>query len=146
MELQEIVFLSVAAFAVMFGLLLIIVFSLKEAKRNKAQTATKNTEVKVAETKPAEVKQEVKVEEKQEAKKPSEAKPAKQDDVVKYEVIQNQDKNSASYKKWRVKKSDSNRTIRNFETQKEAIELAEDLADKAGTKVVVYKVDGTIRD
>lgn len=63
----------------------------------------------------------------------------------KYHVSQNKDPKSDSYKKWRVRKEGSNKTIKFFDTQKEAIEFAESLADKAGSSVVIHKIDGSIR-
>lgn len=67
------------------------------------------------------------------------------DRLAKYHVSQNKDTNSAYYKQWRVRKSGSAKTIKYFKTQKEAIEYAEDLAEKAGTSIVIHKVDGHIR-
>ncbi|MFU8787121.1 MAG: DUF2188 domain-containing protein, partial [Candidatus Izemoplasmataceae bacterium] len=46
---------------------------------------------------------------------------------------------------WRVRKESSNKTIKYFNTQKEAIEYAEELAAQAGTSVVIHKMDGSIR-
>jgi len=63
----------------------------------------------------------------------------------KYHVSQNKDENTANYKKWRVRKEGSDKTIKFFDTQKEAIAFAEDLANAAGSSVVIHKVDGSIR-
>jgi uncharacterized protein YdaT len=63
----------------------------------------------------------------------------------KYHVSQNKDPKSDSYKKWRVRIEGSQKTIKFFDTQKEAIAHAEDLAKSAGSSVVVHKLDGTIR-
>lgn len=65
--------------------------------------------------------------------------------VAKYHVSQNKDKKSPRFKEWRVRKEGSNKTIKYFQTQAEAIELAKELADKAGSSVVIHKVDGSIR-
>lgn len=71
--------------------------------------------------------------------------PAKEVKPVKYHVSQNKDENSQFYKKWRVRKQGSQKVIKYFDTQKEAIVYAEDLAAKAGTQIVIHKLDGSIR-
>lgn len=63
----------------------------------------------------------------------------------KYHISMNKDESSPYFKKWRVRKEGSTKTIKYFDTQKLAIEYAEDLAEKAKTGVVIHKVDGTIR-
>ncbi|MFH5882090.1 DUF2188 domain-containing protein [Liberiplasma polymorphum] len=63
----------------------------------------------------------------------------------KYHVSMNKDEKSEHYKTWRVRKESSNKTIKYFNTQKEAIEYAEELAAQAGTSVVIHKMDGSIR-
>ncbi len=65
--------------------------------------------------------------------------------IAKYHVSQNKDENSDNFKKWRVRKEGSTKTIKFFDTQKEAIEFAEQLAESAGSSVVIHKVDGSIR-
>lgn len=78
--------------------------------------------------------------------KPAEADSAvKEVKVPKYHVSQNKDEKSDHFKEWRIRKEGSNKTIKFFATQKEAIEYAEDLATKAGSSVVIHKVDGSIR-
>ena len=67
------------------------------------------------------------------------------DKIAKYHVSQNKDKKSARFKEWRVRKEGSNKTIKYFQTQKEAIEYAEQLAESAGSSIVIHKVDGSIR-
>ena len=57
----------------------------------------------------------------------------------------NKDEQSTYFKKWRVRKEGSTKTIKYFDTQKEAIEYAQALAEKANTSVVIHKVDGSIR-
>jgi uncharacterized protein YdaT len=96
----------------------------------------------VHEEKPKEepTKKEVKVE--QVVKEPKDNKEPK---PAKYHVSQNKDTNSESFKKWRVRKEGSTKTIKYFDTQKEAIAFAEELADKAGSSLVIHKVDGSIR-
>jgi len=64
---------------------------------------------------------------------------------AKYHVSQNKNPRSDSYRKWRVRKEGSNKTIKYYDTQKEAIEYADDLAETAGTSVVIHKMDGSIR-
>ncbi len=65
--------------------------------------------------------------------------------AAKYHVSQNKDPRSESYRKWRVRKEGSNKTIKFFDTQKQAIEYAESLANTAGSSVVIHKMDGSIR-
>lgn len=63
----------------------------------------------------------------------------------KYHVSQNKDKDAEHFKKWRIRKEGSEKTIQFFDTQKEAIDFAQDLADNIGTTVVIHKIDGSIR-
>lgn len=63
----------------------------------------------------------------------------------KYHISMNKDETSPYFKKWRVRKEGSTKTIKYFDTQKEAIEFAQGLAEKANTSVVIHKVDGSIR-
>ncbi|MFH0767114.1 MAG: DUF2188 domain-containing protein, partial [Bacillota bacterium] len=65
--------------------------------------------------------------------------------LAKYHVSQNKDPRSDSYRKWRVRKEGSEKTIKFFDTQKEAIEFAGGLAITAQTSVVIHKMDGSIR-
>jgi len=65
--------------------------------------------------------------------------------AYKYHVSQNKDDKSPQFKKWRVRKEGSTKTIKYFDTQKEAIDYAQELADKAGSSMVIHKVDGSIR-
>ena len=63
----------------------------------------------------------------------------------KYHVSQNKEEGTENFKKWRVRKEGSTKTIKFFDTQKEAIAYAEELAESAGSSVVIHKVDGSIR-
>lgn len=67
------------------------------------------------------------------------------DKPARYHVSQNKDEKSPYFKKWRVRKEGSTKTIKYFDTQKEAIEYATDLADKAKTTIVIHKLNGSIR-
>ncbi len=67
------------------------------------------------------------------------------DQSRKYHVSMNKDTKSEHYKMWRVRKEHSEKTIKYFNTQNEAIEYAEKLAEQADTTVVIHKVDGSIR-
>lgn len=62
-----------------------------------------------------------------------------------YHISLNKDEKNANFKRWRVRKQGSRKTIQYFDTQLEAIDFAQDLADKAGGSIVIHKVDGTIR-
>ena len=119
----------------------------------------------VVETQPAEleVAEAKKVEPVQKVVKPKapKAEPVKSDEVdedadeeaalkrvvknPKYHISMNKDETSSYFKKWRVRKEGSTKTIKYFDTQKEAIEYAQGLAEKANTSVVIHKVDGSIR-
>ena len=63
----------------------------------------------------------------------------------KYHVSQNKEEGTENFKKWRVRKEGSTKTIKFFDTQKEAIAYAEELAESAGSSVVIHKLDGSIR-
>jgi len=65
--------------------------------------------------------------------------------IPKYHVSQNKDENTENFKKWRVRKEGSEKTIKFFDTQKDAIDYASGLAESAGSTVVIHKVDGSIR-
>ena len=101
------------------------------------------------ETKPEvkpEVKEEPKVNKGQETPLEAEDKPSsKTTKIPKYHVSQNKDEDSENFKKWRVRKEGSTKTIKFFDTQKEAIAFAEQLAESAGSSVVIHKLDGSIR-
>jgi uncharacterized protein YdaT len=112
-------------------------------KNNEEQTPIVNLE-------PKEVKVEVLSQEvEKENKKIEEPKKEKTEPKVvkpqKYHVSQNKDEDSENFKKWRVRKEGSTKTIKFFDTQKEAIEFAEGLADNQGSSVVIHKLDGSIR-
>ncbi|MGS0972970.1 MAG: DUF2188 domain-containing protein [Candidatus Izemoplasmataceae bacterium] len=62
-----------------------------------------------------------------------------------YHVSMNNDKKSEHYKSWRVRLESSEKTIKYFDTQKEAITYAETLAKQANSSVVIHKMDGNIR-
>ena len=126
----------------------------------KQQVEDKKVEVK-EEVKPV-VKEEVKPASKEEVKpavkKETTMKPQEENEdetleqngtktpkIAKYHVSQNKDEGSENFKKWRVRKEGSTKTIKFFDTQKEAITFAEGLAESAGSSVVIHKVDGSIR-
>lgn len=131
----------------------------EKRKAKQALNETPNTKMKVEEIKPVlekaeeqkvEVPKPVEVEKpieeiKQEEPTVTQPDDKKQPKPAKYHVSQNKDTNSDSFKKWRVRKEGSTKTIKYFDTQKEAIEFAEDLAEKAESSVVIHKVDGSIR-
>lgn len=112
---------------------------------------------KVKEEKPVKQEQEVKEEPKEaqaaepvkEEPKPAPAKkeePEEEREVKDiYHISQNKDKKSQYNGMWRVRKQGSNKTIKHFETQLEAIDFAKDLAEKADGHIVIHKRDGSIR-
>lgn len=67
------------------------------------------------------------------------------DKVVKYHVSQNKDEKSEFKNQWRVRKQGSQKTIKYFKTQAEAIAYAETLALNNDTSIVIHKRDGSIR-
>lgn len=103
------------------------------AKEEKAVTTPKQTTPKNTEPKKDLVKEGV--EEKKETKETN----------AKYHVSQNNDEKSEFYKQWRVRKGGSKKTIKFFNTQAEAIDYAEHLAEQAGSSIVIHKMDGKIR-
>ncbi|MFA5720056.1 MAG: 50S ribosomal protein L20 [Acholeplasmataceae bacterium] len=62
-----------------------------------------------------------------------------------YHISQVKDEKSPHYRKWRVRRSGSKKTIKHFETQKDAIVAAKRYADSNDTRIVVHKRDGRIR-
>ncbi len=104
----------------------------------KQETTTKAPEVKaVKEEKVVEVaKKEPETVEKTAEKV---AKPAK------YHISQNKDTDATHANEWRVRKEGSSKTIKYFNTQKEAIEFAEKLAENQDSSIVIHKKDGSIR-
>ena len=91
----------------------------------------------VKKTKPAQATKEV--------KPTDEVTKEKAPKIPKYHVSQNKDENTENFKKWRVRKEGSEKTIKFFDTQKDAIDYASGLAESAGSTVVIHKVDGSIR-
>lgn len=96
-------------------------------------------------------KKEKQVVEKKVVEQPKEVVKEKEEEpkesVVKntYHVSQNKDPKNDNYKKWRVRKEGSNKTIKYFDTQKEAIDYANELAANNEGNVVIHKLDGKIR-
>jgi len=48
--------------------------------------------------------------------------------------------------KWSVKGANNERATKNFDTQKEAIEFAREIAKNQKSELVIHGVDGKIRD
>jgi uncharacterized protein YdaT len=65
--------------------------------------------------------------------------------TARYHVSQNKNETSEHYKEWRIRKEGSNKTIKYFKTQKQAIDYAEELAQNQGSSIVIHKVDGSLR-
>lgn len=114
-----------------------------EQAKPKVVKTTVAVEKKTAQAKPVTAKKAVVSKEKVEQTKPADE--SKDDKPVKYHVSQNKDPRSDKHKSWRVRKQGSQKTIKYFSTQKEAIEYAESLAGSAGSSVVIHKLDGSIR-
>lgn len=115
-------------------------------KKKKAKKQAEAKEVKEQEVKKAEVKQEEpkKAEPKPKAApKKTEAQPKER--PQKYHISQNNDDKSEFFKQWRVRKSGSDKTIKYFKTQKEAIDYAKTLAKNQDSDIVIHKTDGKIR-
>lgn len=62
-----------------------------------------------------------------------------------YHISQNKDENSEHFKEWRVRKEGSEKTIKFFSTQSEAIEYADNLTKTNGGHIIIHKVDGKVR-
>ncbi|MDR2827873.1 MAG: DUF2188 domain-containing protein [Acholeplasmatales bacterium] len=62
-----------------------------------------------------------------------------------YHVSQEKDSSHPHFKEWRVRKQGSQKTIKFFATQNEAIEYAKDLIETNSGNIVIHKIDGTIR-
>jgi len=125
----------------------------KQAEKTKLAQVTQEKEVEVK-------KEEAKVGESKTVEKKSEASNVgtltkateksklstkKQERPKKYHVSQNKEDGTENFKKWRVRKEGSTKTIKFFDTQKEAFAYADELAKSAGSSVVIHKVDGSIR-
>lgn len=110
----------------------------------KVEETPKEDEKPVVEEKPV-----VKTQDKAASKKASAEKEDKSasdtDKVVKYHVSQNKDEKSEFKNQWRVRKQGSQKTIKYFKTQAEAIAYAETLAENNDTSIVIHKRDGSIR-
>lgn len=107
-------------------------------RKKKKKVEVKKVEVKEVKSQKVEVKPDVvdpKVEDKEVERKV----------VNVYHVSQNKDSKSEHHKKWRVRKEGSNKTIKFFDTQLEAIGYAEELSKNNDGSVVIHKVDGKIR-
>ncbi len=73
------------------------------------------------------------------------ADPEENKHVQAYHVSRNTDETSDYYKMWRVRKAHSDKTIKHFKTQAEAITYAKTLAKKHRASLVIHKLDGSIR-
>ena len=110
------------------------IISAQSTSINEQKPVVAPVEKPVAKTNPKPAQKLTAEEEKAKAAKPS-----------KYHVSQNKDAKSDAFRKWRVRKEGSQKTIKYFDTQKEAIAFAEDLAETNNSSIVVHKLDGTIR-
>lgn len=114
----------------------------KELERIEAENKAKADEKREVENK-ATVKKEVPVEKEASVEKVDEKQ--SKGAPAKYHVSQNNDEKSEFHKQWRVRKGGSKKTIKYFNTQAEAIEYADHLAEQAGSSIVIHKMDGKIR-
>ncbi len=117
----------------------------KEDVKVTQEQAPVEKEVPKTEVKPAPKVEEKPVVQEEQAEEEVVDDKSKTPKVQKYHVSQNKDEDSENFKKWRVRKEGSTKTIKFFDTQKEAIAFAEQLAESAGSSVVIHKVDGSIR-
>lgn len=116
----------------------------KESEKQEVKEQSKVEDKPKQEVKSQPVKKEEKTVKKESVKQ--EEKPVSEpQQSQKYHISQNNDDKSEFYKQWRVRKSGSNKTIKFFKTQKEAIDYAKSLAKNADTDIVIHKVDGKIR-
>lgn len=115
----------------------------QEDVKAKEDVIVKEAEVKVNEEKTVETKVQEPVKEAETTKDAPVDNKAKK--PAKYHVSQNKDSDSPHFKRWRVRKQGSQKTIKYFDTQAEAIAFAEELAESQGSSIVIHKVDGSIR-
>lgn len=118
--------------------------AVSEEKPAPAPNVAPEAETKVAATEP------VKEEPKKEPSKPAPKEAPKKEETkeqanVKYHISQNKDEKSEFFNQWRVRRSGSDKTIKYFKTQKEAIDYAKTLAKNQDTDIVIHKKDGKIR-
>lgn len=168
LELEEWLIIGLGALVVILILFLLLKPKKKKALPYTEVKAVPKTEPKsspITEQKVEQVEPTIKVEDKpKEDQKPvvedkpvaktqakdapakKEEKPATDTDkVVKYHVSQNKDEKSEFKNQWRVRKQGSQKTIKYFKTQAEAIAYAETLAENNDTSIVIHKRDGSIR-
>lgn len=107
----------------------------KKEKETKVEVKEEVKEAKV-EVKEAPKAETPKVEAKEEERSTTEPK---------YHVSYNRDPKSDNFRRWRVRRAGSRKTIKFFDTQVEAIEYAQHLADNNNTSIVIHKMDGSIR-
>lgn len=117
--------------------------------RRKKKKAEKPVVESKKEVKEQKVEKEVEVKPQTEATEKPEVKPVETEEKKEvkdiYHITLNNDKKSKYFKMWRVRKANSTKTIKYFETQLEAIKFAEDLAEKNDGSIVIHKMDGSIR-
>ena len=81
---------------------------------------------------------------KDEKKKVETKKPSKDSKDV-YHISQNKDDKADHFKEWRVRKEGSDKTIKFFTTQKEAIDFANSLIKNNQGSIKIHKLDGKMR-
>jgi len=126
-------------------------FSRKKKKQKQEEKEVK-TSTPVEEKKPVEAKKEpVKTEKKEEVKAPKKEEPKK---VEKEESSEDEEKKRTdTYHvsrrskdgKWQVKFGGSDKPIKLFDTQAEALDYAKELSQKYDKSVTIHKKDGKIR-
>jgi len=124
----------------MFGL-----FRKRKAKKEAAKQLKMTEATQEEKTAPVEEKKEESKKEVVSKQAPAKKETKNDSDSTKYHVSQNKDKKSPRFKEWRVRKQGSNKTIKYFPTQAEAIDYAKELAKNNGSSIVIHKVDGSIR-
>lgn len=62
-----------------------------------------------------------------------------------YHVEENKDEKNPNYKKWGIRKEGSNRTMKYFDTQKDAIDQAKTMAQNNDGSVIAHKREGGYR-
>lgn len=166
LELEEWLIIGLGALVVILILFLLLKPKKKKALPYTEVKAVPKNEPKsspITEQKVEQVEPTIKVEDKPVAKTQAKAAPKKAsntkeapaekeekpatdtDKVVKYHVSQNKDEKSEFKNQWRVRKQGSQKTIKYFKTQAEAIAYAETLAENNDTSIVIHKRDGSIR-
>ncbi|MFA5693200.1 MAG: DUF2188 domain-containing protein [Acholeplasmataceae bacterium] len=137
----EWVFLGIVALIL---ILVILLVAGNKGKKKEVKELIKETPPAKESPKPAD-KVEAKVEEEKPPVKEEPKKKPVLEESLDYHVTYFEDADPSLAGKWRVVRERSQRALKYFRTQAEAIEYANEIAANQGVGVVVYRKDGKIR-